>query len=87
MPHHYAKFCKSKSKKNVHNLDENSSESDSENFYVGSINDKKTEISDNECFVTMDVNGNQVKFKIDTGAQCNIITKKVFEKVKHLLQC
>ena len=58
MPHHYAKFCKSKSKKNVHNLDENSSESDSENFYVGSINDKKTEISDNECFVTMDVNGN-----------------------------
>ena len=82
MPHHYAKFCKSKSKKNVHNLDENSSESDSENFYVGSINDKKTEISDNECFVTMDVNGNQVKFKIDTGAQCNIITKKVFEKVK-----
>ena len=30
----------------------------------------------------MDVNGNQVKFNIDIGAQCNIITKKVFEKVK-----
>ena len=66
----------------MHNLDENSSEGDSENVYVGSINDKKTEINDNECFVTMDVNGNQVKYKIDTGAQCNIITKKVFEKVK-----
>ena len=81
MPHRYAKFCKSKSKKSVHNLDENISESDPENFYVGSVNDKKTEISVNESFVTMDVNGNQVKFKIHTGAQCNII-KKVFEKVK-----
>ena len=82
MPHRYAKFCKSKSKKNVHNLDENFSESDPENFYVGSINDKKMEISDYESFVTMDVKRNQVKFKIHTGAQCNIITKKVFEKVK-----
>ena len=54
----------------MHNLDENSSESDSENFYLGSIYDKKTEISDNEYFVTLDVNGNKVKFKIDTGPQC-----------------
>ncbi|MCG7876437.1 MAG: RNase H-like domain-containing protein [Candidatus Thiodiazotropha endolucinida] len=84
-PHHFAKLCKSKFKKNVHNLEENSSESDSENLYVGSINEKcqkKTEICDNEYFVTMDVNGVQVKFKIDTGSQCNIISDKVFKKVK-----
>ena len=84
-PHHFAKFCKSKFKKNVHNLHENSSESDSDDIFVGSINEKcekKTEISNNECFVTMDVNGIPVKFKIDTGSQCNIITDIVFKKVK-----
>ena len=36
-PHHFAKFCKSKFKKNVHNLHENSSESDSDDIFVGSI--------------------------------------------------
>ena len=75
---------KSKIRKDVHNLDENSSESDYENLYVGSISDsrKKTKISENECFVSMDVNGIQVKFKIDTGSQANVITNKVFKKVK-----
>ena len=33
-PHHFAKFCKSKFKKNVHNLHENSSESDSDDNYL-----------------------------------------------------
>ena len=44
----------------MHNLHENSSESDSDDIFVGSINEKcekKTEISNNECFVTMDVGG------------------------------
>ena len=84
LPHHFAKMCKSKIRKDVHNLDENSSESDYENLYVGSISSsrKKTEISENECFVSMDVNGIQVKFKIDTGSQANVITNKVFKKVK-----
>ena len=77
-------MCKSKIRKDVHNLDGNSSESDNENLYVGSICDsrKKTKISENECFVSMDVNGIQVKFKIDTGSQANVITNKVFIKDK-----
>ena len=84
LPHHFAKMCTSKIRKDGHNLDENSSKSDYENLYVGSISDlrKKTEISENECFVSMDVNGIQVKFKIDTGSQANFITNKVFKKVK-----
>ena len=36
-PHHYAKCCKSKIKKNVHKLDEYSSDSDSDNIFVGSV--------------------------------------------------
>ena len=77
-------MCKSKIRKDVHNLDENSSESDYENLYVGSISDlrKKTKISEYECFVSMDVNGIKVKFKIDTGSQANVITNRVFKKVK-----
>ena len=77
-------MCKSKIGKDVHNLDGNSSESDNENLYVGSISDsrKKTKISENECFVSMDVNGIQVKLKIDTGSQANVITNKVFIKDK-----
>ena len=84
LPRHFSKMCKSKIRKDVHNLDENSSESDYENLYVGSISDmrKKMEISENECFVSMDVNRIHVKFKIDTGSQTNVITNKVFKKVK-----
>ena len=83
-PHHFAEFCKPKFKKNLHNLHEGSSESDSDDIFVRSINEKcqkKTEISNNEC-ITMDVNRIPVKFKIDTGSQCNIITDIVFKKVK-----
>ena len=58
-------------------------------IFVGSINEKcekKIEISNNGCFVTMDVNGIPVKFKIDTGSQCNIITDIMFKKVKHQIR-
>ena len=77
-------MCKFKIRKDVHNLDENSSESDYENLYVGSTSDshKKTKISENECFVSMDVTGIQVKFIIDTGSQAKVSTNKVFKKVK-----
>ena len=81
-PHYYAKFCKSNLKKNVHKLDEYSSDSNSDNIFVGSINGKyenKTDINHNECFVTMDINNIPVKLKIDTGSQCNIITDIMFK--------
>ena len=81
-PHHYAKFCKSNLKKYVHKLDEYSSDSNSDNIFVGSINgkyEKKTDINHNECFVTMDINNIPVKLKIDTGSQCNIITDIMFK--------
>ena len=84
-PHHFAKFCKSKFKKNVRHLDENSLESDSDDMFVGSIKEKyekKTEISNNECFVTMEINGIPGKFKIDTGSQCSIITDIVFKNIR-----
>ena len=35
---------------------------------------KKKKMSENECFVSMDVNGIQVEFKIYTGSQANAIT-------------
>ena len=46
----------------------------------------KTEISENEFFVSMDVNRIQVKFKIDTGSQANVITNKVFKKLSPQIQ-
>ena len=71
----------------MHILDENYSESDSDNLYVGSINDNKTEISDYECFVSMDVNGNKVNLKLIQELSVILLQRKCSKKLRHLLQC
>ena len=41
-----------------------------------------TEIKSNECFVTLELQGVKVKFKVDTGSQANIIPTSKFELLK-----
>ena len=42
----------------------------------------KTAITKDECFITPDVHDTQIKFKIDTGSQANIIPMSLYEKIK-----
>ncbi|CAC5421269.1 unnamed protein product [Mytilus coruscus] len=70
--------------KNVHGLDEYSScESDGENYFVGAVN-RKTEIKENACFSSFKLQGKTVQFKIDTGAQVNILPLSIYKKLSNL---
>ncbi|CAC5354877.1 unnamed protein product [Mytilus coruscus] len=81
---HYQKFCKSKFSKSVHGLDEYSScESDGENYFVGAVN-RKTEIKENACFTSFKLQGKTVQFKIDTGAQVNILPLSIYKKLSNV---
>ena len=40
-----------------------------------------TAIVSDQCYSTLDVQGTQVKFKIDTGSQANIIPVKMFNAI------
>ena len=50
-----------------------------ETSFVGTVTKANTEISDKECYVTLTLHGTDVKFKIDTGSQVNIIPNHIFE--------
>lgn len=83
-PNHYQKFCKSKFSKSVHGLDEYSScESDGENYFVGAVS-RKTEIKENACFTSFKLQGKTVQFKIDTGAQVNILPLSIYKKLSNV---
>ncbi|CAC5379137.1 unnamed protein product [Mytilus coruscus] len=83
-PNHYQKFCKSNFSKSVHGLDEYSScESDGEKCFVGAVN-RKTEIKENACFSSFKLQGKTVQFKIDTGAQVNILPLSIYKKLSNV---
>ncbi len=68
----FASKCMStRSQKNINTVFE---ETDSENeFYVDAVYARNGE----DWMVTIKLNGNKTKFKIDTGAQCNIIPQLI----------
>lgn len=80
---HFQKYCKAKSYRNVHGLEEDSCSDCEENYFVGSIN-KKTEIQEDACFTSFKIQGKTVKFKIDTGAQVNILPLSIFKKLSNI---
>ncbi len=69
---HFASKCMStRSQKNINTVSE---ETESENeFYVDAVNARNGE----DWTVTIKLNGHKTKFKIDTGAQCNIIPQSI----------
>lgn len=81
---HFAVCCRSDM--NIHGLQEDYSESDEESdgedFFIGAIHDKnKPHIESDECFVKLSIHKAEVKFKIDTGSQANVLPLKTFDKL------
>ena len=71
------KYKYGKKKKKIPQIqEETSSESDddSESFFVTAIDNNA---ENDECYTTIQTNGINYKWKVDTGAQANIIPKKV----------
>lgn len=94
---HFGKCCKSKpqyvkqrQRKSVHHVDmDHKDDSDSETYYVNGITLDVTVDSTcaqtqekEEAFTTLHINDSTVEMKVDTGAKCNVLSAKTFEKVK-----
>ncbi|KAK3103001.1 hypothetical protein FSP39_015684 [Pinctada imbricata] len=78
-PDHFANTCKvaKKKKKKVYGVDHDSSSNDDE-LNVGAVSTQK---SKSGWTVNLTLEQSSVKFKIDTGAQCNIIPKHICNKI------
>jgi hypothetical protein len=64
----------------IHHIDEGSSDEDTANLYVCTINKTKAK-QDEEWRATLLLNDRSVVFKLDTGAECNVISKEVYDSV------
>ena len=81
---HYSRCCKltgtPKAKRDVFEMNFTDGEFD-EDVYIDTIKMSKTEVQEDQCFTTLNINSKQVKFKIDTGSQVNIIPRNVYNIV------
>lgn len=73
---HYAKCCKTRNTgTKVHTLEENT-----ETFFVDSV--KVCSNNKDEWIVPLTVSGTIVPFKLDTGAQVNLISEKEYKTLR-----
>lgn len=84
---HFASVCRSRN--DIHNVDfDESGSTPCESVFINSV---ETEIKNSQAFTEIGVGPKryQVKFKIDTGSQVNILPLSVFQKVgtKRALNC
>lgn len=73
---HFSRQCKSQAQQSkVHTLNE----SDSEEFYVDVVTEQNTDKKD--WILKLKVNNTDIAMKLDTGAQANVISETVFNKI------
>ena len=83
---HYSKMCKTRltNERKVHSHEaaekqrEKNADSESDDFFIGAIN---AQDENKEWTTSLKIDNKNVKFKIDTGAECNVISKKTYEEV------
>ena len=80
-PNHWASMCRATRREPTvsHIVQHSESETDSEEdetTFIGAVYNK--ERSDNQAFIRTKVNGVEVKFKLDTGAQANVLPWNIF---------
>ena len=76
---HFARVCRSRQQKGrpkLHELEHDSSSED--NMVIATINGGATK---KDWQTTIKVNERDITFKIDTGAQCNVMSKESYDKV------
>ncbi|PIK56667.1 hypothetical protein BSL78_06389 [Apostichopus japonicus] len=60
---------------------ETQAQPESDLLFIGAIGKKRTQIKDDECFATLVVEGKDIQFKVDTGAQANVIPTSEFNQL------
>lgn len=80
---HFAHMCRTKGANTGHktlNEVEQQSDTDSdEDLFLGELDSSQND--KNELFTKLTVNEEEISFKIDTGAQCNVIPEHAYEKL------
>ena len=84
---HYASKCFSKSARNmIHSLAPDTQESQNyqDRFFCGEILAVNNIDKANELYVDLEINDKKIKFKVDTGAQCNIMPENMLMKMNKI---
>ncbi|CAB4004151.1 Transposon Ty3-I Gag-Pol [Paramuricea clavata] len=87
-PNHYSRMCRTRTnEKNVHSHEaeastRNSDSESNDSFFIGAIH---AQDENKEWTTSLKVNNTNVMFKIDTGAECNVISKKTYEELSKTL--
>ena len=76
---HFAKCCFTKNK--VQTVKKCPESEDDTVFFIGTLADEETNNKD-EWIACIDVNGTEIPFKLDTGAQVNILPSKELHRLK-----
>ena len=78
---HFARACRSKprrgGKPKIHSIEQESSDEDGD-MYIATIDD---ESDSKDWKVIFSLNKHHMTFKLDTGAHCNVISKKTYNQV------
>ena len=70
---HYAKICHTKSRP-LHGIHMDDNDESTDDMFIGAL--QKNNIT-KEWQITITLNNQRTKFKIDTGAQCNVIWRPI----------
>ena len=85
-PNHFAKLCRSVLPRKTDAIEQTEQfqdpgdSDDGESLFIDAIKND-TEISNNDCYTTLPVEGTQIKFKVDTGSQVNILPVSMYHKL------
>ncbi len=72
--HHFANVCKAREV----NVIDNTDEEHDQHFFIGTLNSNEAKHEDWK--VNLKVNEHSTLFKIDTGAQCNVVPESLCRK-------
>ena len=73
---HFVRVCKATTKE-VHTVS-NTSTRDEQPFFIGTIGSKQ--VGDKDWYVNFQINNCTIPFKIDTGAQCNVMPRNTCDE-------
>ena len=82
---HFARMCRSETrpqKQSVHHIKEETSSDEESTFFVGTVeNESRPKTRDEDWSIDTTINGTNVLFKLDTGAQCNVLPIELYKQI------
>ena len=83
---HYAKLCRSKEVHNLEEVEDSDSEEEKsdEALLLFAYSLESSSVKEDEQFnVTIEIEGAQVRFQLDSGAKANVMSAKVYSNLRY----